>query len=279
MGVPLYMSKYSRRDFTVHQHLLMLGVKELEKTSFRGLLDCIDDLSLQDDLPLKKVPHYTTPQKFLSRVNPLWFLRLLFLLVSQLKSSFKGVFDATGFRPSKASLHYIQRIGRIVKKREYLKGLFAVDHPTGLIISCWAMNGRYHESPRLWRLVDRVPGVLKEGTGDKGFDSEANQQLIASRNSRSYIDVRRVPRRGRLRKAIFRFKTKYPARWKKAYRKRRNIIESFNAAFKRLFGESIPGRTVWSQKKYLYIRCIFYNFYKKNKNHSFFILEVFYKPI
>lgn len=201
------------------------------------------------------------------------------MLVSQLKSSSKGVFDATGFRPSKASLHYIQRIGRRIKKREYLKGLFAVDYLTGFIISCWAMNGRYHESPRLWRVVNRIPGKLTEDTGDKGFDSEANQQLIASREARSYIDVRRAPRRGKLRKMVFRSKTKYPKRWKKAYRRRRKSVESFNASFKRLFGESILGKTVWSQKKYFYLRCIVYNFYKITKTCYFLILEVFYSPV
>ncbi len=47
--------------------------------------------------------------------------------------------------------------------------------------------------------------TLIEGAGDKGFDSEANQRLIASRNAMSFINVRRVTRKGRLRMRVVRF--------------------------------------------------------------------------
>jgi hypothetical protein len=279
IGVPLYMSKFSRKDFTLHQHLLMLGFKEMERTSFREAIDRMDDFSLQDELELSKLPHYTTLQKVLARIPPRWFLRLLFVFICFIKSSFRAVFDATGLRPSKASLHYIQRIGKKIRKRDYLKGMFCIDYDIGLIVSCWGMNGRYHESPRLWRLINGIPGKLLEGTGDKGFDSEKNQRLIAERKAKSYIDVRSIPRRGRLRKSVFRRKMKYPKRWKNAYKKRRNYIESTNASFKRIYGESISGNTVWMQRKILYIRVVFYDFHLKCRRLSLFVIEGFYSPV
>lgn len=69
MNVPRYSSKYSRKVFTVHQHLLVHFVRELEKRTYRGLIYRLEDSKAVDDLlGLKRIPHFTTPQKLLKRV-------------------------------------------------------------------------------------------------------------------------------------------------------------------------------------------------------------------
>ncbi|MFQ6061510.1 MAG: hypothetical protein ACE5KV_09530 [Thermoplasmata archaeon] len=69
MSVPRYLSEYSKKDFRVHQHLLIIAVKELEKETYRGLIDRLEDSKVVDDfLNLKRIPHYTTPEKILKRV-------------------------------------------------------------------------------------------------------------------------------------------------------------------------------------------------------------------
>lgn len=63
-AVPAYTSKFSRKDFTRHQHLAILALKMFLKTDYRGIVDCLHDWSdLRAALGLKKVPHYTTLQK------------------------------------------------------------------------------------------------------------------------------------------------------------------------------------------------------------------------
>lgn len=99
MNVPLYLSKFSKKDFTVHQHLLMLAVKELEEKSYRNLHDLLEDYSsIAEVLGLKRIPHFTTPQKFLSRIPIRWFHMIMKRMVQLLTSSLRLSIDATGFK-------------------------------------------------------------------------------------------------------------------------------------------------------------------------------------
>jgi len=43
MNVPLYSSKYSKKTYTIHQHLLCLCIKEIQKQSYRDCRDFLDE--------------------------------------------------------------------------------------------------------------------------------------------------------------------------------------------------------------------------------------------
>ena len=53
MRVPIFLSKYSKKDFTVHQHILLCAVRELEKKMWRDLRERIEDSKAVDlvDVP------------------------------------------------------------------------------------------------------------------------------------------------------------------------------------------------------------------------------------
>ena len=60
-AMPAYASKFSKRDFTQHQLLAMLLLKQFFKTDDRGVVELLKDLpDLRNTLGIKKVPHYTT---------------------------------------------------------------------------------------------------------------------------------------------------------------------------------------------------------------------------
>lgn len=62
MHVPLYSSKYSKKAYTIHQCLLCLCIKEVQKQSNQDCRDILDEFdNLQNVLGLAKVSHYTTP--------------------------------------------------------------------------------------------------------------------------------------------------------------------------------------------------------------------------
>jgi len=42
MHLPPYLGEFSRVDLTVHQHLLLCAVRELEMETWRGLIDQIE---------------------------------------------------------------------------------------------------------------------------------------------------------------------------------------------------------------------------------------------
>ena len=63
-ALPAYSSKFSRRDYTRHQHLAILALKQFLKTDYRGVVAYLRDWSdLRAVLGLAKVPHFTTLQK------------------------------------------------------------------------------------------------------------------------------------------------------------------------------------------------------------------------
>src|SRR6516165_5832539 len=59
-----YCSKYSRHDYTQHQHFALLALREFLKTDYRGLEQILRDWAeLRDTLGLEKVPDHSTLQK------------------------------------------------------------------------------------------------------------------------------------------------------------------------------------------------------------------------
>ena len=68
-GLPTYSSKFSKRDFSQHQLLAMLALKQFFKTDYRGIVAILEDMQeLQKVLRLSKVPHFTTLQKAHARL-------------------------------------------------------------------------------------------------------------------------------------------------------------------------------------------------------------------
>ena len=77
-AVPAYASKFSRKDFTWHQHLALLVLKTLLKTDYRGLVNYLRDWSeLRGAVGLQKVPHFTTLQKVHARIKRKTFHALI----------------------------------------------------------------------------------------------------------------------------------------------------------------------------------------------------------
>ena len=63
-ALPAYTSKFSRKDFTQHQLVALLAVKQFLGVGYRALVAYLRDWAeLRDVLGLTEVPHYTTIQK------------------------------------------------------------------------------------------------------------------------------------------------------------------------------------------------------------------------
>jgi hypothetical protein len=69
-ALPPYSSKFSKKDFTRHQHFALLALKTFLGIGYRDVVDYLRDWSdLRDALELKKLPHFTTLQKFHARLK------------------------------------------------------------------------------------------------------------------------------------------------------------------------------------------------------------------
>ena len=97
--VPVYGSRFSRRDFTVHQHIVLLVLRAKECKPYRDFVEWLGvSPPVCDALGLRRVPHYTTLQKQAARLPP-GFLETLMVWVGQKMGVGSGVVavDGTGF--------------------------------------------------------------------------------------------------------------------------------------------------------------------------------------
>ena len=120
-AIPLYSCKYSRRDFTLWQHIALLVMMQRMRKSYREYVNDFLTVTerLLDVLGLFKLPHFTTLEKFMLRVPSTLLERVLggFIYLTRIR---KQVFslDSSGFSPNHVSYYYALRI-----KRDILSGM------------------------------------------------------------------------------------------------------------------------------------------------------------
>lgn len=60
-ALPRYSSRFSRREYTQHQHFAILVVRQFLRMDYRGITQTLSEWSeLREALGLKQVPHYST---------------------------------------------------------------------------------------------------------------------------------------------------------------------------------------------------------------------------
>ena len=119
--VPLYSSKFSRRDYTQWQHIALLVLWQRMRKSYR---EYVNDLlpiadTLVEELGLSRLPHFTTIEKFMLRVSSTLLERVMggFVLLTRVRRQVFGI-DSSGFSMRHASYYYALRV-----RRDILSGM------------------------------------------------------------------------------------------------------------------------------------------------------------
>ena len=88
--VPLYSSKFSRKDFTLWQHIALHVLMQRVRKSYREFVDDFLTVTerLLDVLGLQKLPHFTTLEKFALRVSGVLLERVIggFIHLTRIRS-------------------------------------------------------------------------------------------------------------------------------------------------------------------------------------------------
>ena len=112
-GVPLYLSRYSRKDYTVWQHIALIALMQRVRKSYREYAQ--DYLTtterLLDVLGLsKKIPHFTTIEKVMLRLPGTLLEKVLggFVLLTRVRYQVFSP-DSSGLSPHHASHYYALR--------------------------------------------------------------------------------------------------------------------------------------------------------------------------
>ena len=110
--VPLYSSRFSRKDYTLWQHIALIALMQRIRKSYREYVD--DYLTtterLLDVLGLSRIPHFTTIEKFLLRVSGTLLESVIGGFIGLTRIRYQ-VFspDSSGFSPHHASHYYVLR--------------------------------------------------------------------------------------------------------------------------------------------------------------------------
>lgn len=259
--VPLHSSKFSKKKYNQHQLLSLIILKEDIGKDYRDFTELIQIMvPLREMIGLKEVPHFTTLQKFMTRVPSLTFKIILKNVIRRLHQKGEKIkitsIDATGFTSSYASHYYSKRISKI--RKSFIKASIAVDSDK-LIIMGWKFSKvPVHDSQHARSLINQVQKITKSDcyTMDKGYDSEIIHKYIRENiGAESIIPVRKwngYIYSGKYRMEMFQDfdEDKYG---------QRNMVETVFSMIKRRYGDTVRSRKYYNQTKEIKIRMILHN--------------------
>ena len=291
---PLRESRYANHLYTDHQHVVLLALRQHFRKSYRDFCEEIEVCTLLlEELGLRRVPHWTTLNKFSKRANTRRLERLLlvFLEETRLKVLHLAV-DSTGFSPTSASMYYVRTLERRTGEpgrprrrrpvRHYLKQTMAVETRKQLIVAVKFRRGPANDSPDFIRVLKKVEPAnqsVKLVVADKGYDAERNHEYAQEvLGAETVIPVRAASRpkikmRGRRRRKMAR-----EIGSREGTYHQRVKVETVHSVEKRLMGSHVLARQTCQQHKELIFRAFSYNSRRLETLFLLFI-EDFYKAL
>jgi len=269
-SLPVYASRFSRKDFTQPQLFACLVLRRFHKTDYRGIVAILqDNPTLCEDLELCKVPHFTTLQKaerkLLDDRNTHAMLTQSVGLYFDLDAATDEVpaqaqpieqvaADSTGFELDHASRYFTRRSqnphknkgeGRLqpATYRAFAKLGIIACCATHMVLSMHRGTGPRPDVDELRPMIEHiVPNAVPEQLlADAGYDSEMNHELLRDKMKIDSLIPAKIGRpTDKLPTGGYRFQMQtnfddetYGQRWQ---------IETVMFMFKRHQGEALPAR-------------------------------------
>lgn len=249
--IPKFMSKFSKKIFNSWQHVMLLVFRQHERKSYRDFIDWLSFSKLPKAICLRRIPHFTTLQKFSARMKSLWLDSMIKTLCNI--CDIAGI-DSTGFSLANSSQYFCSVIGRKVK--QFLKLSMIGNMRKKIIMAVRIRKKRRHDNVDFGPLIEKIRADVI--VADRGYDSEMNH-VISEKHGINFIaplkndSVPLCRTSGIHRKFL---KRNFPFH---IYHER-NKCESIFSALKRRFGSAVNSRTFATQKNELMFRVLAYNF-------------------
>ena len=255
-SMPLYSSKFSRKDFTLHQHCAILCLKVKTKQKFRESVDLLYEMTeICNILGIEKVPHFTTLDKAFLRMRNSIFMILLCLSAGKAKDC---SIDGTGYDRRHASKHYVKRAKMTLHS---LKVTLLINVENLRIVDVHTTTTRKHDSQIILPLTEKHD--IDSLWADRGYDDKNVRDILRSRGIRPLIPHREF---NNIDKAN-------NARLDKDEYNKRAFSETVNSMTKRKYADYVSSKNWWNQFKEIRLMCFVHNI----ERSLVIIVEGFYK--
>lgn len=229
-AVSRFSTRYSRKRFTLRQHVVLLCLKVKKTTTYRALVDELIEMPrIRKALGLDAIPVPSTLCKAFDRLEMAVWRVLLNVSLADLPLNGVTGIDASGFERAHASAHYTKRANLTIQQ---LKTTLLVDSATNAILYIHVTTTRKHDTQIAPRVVKRNADIIEVLTGDKGYDDQKLRQVARDHNIRPLIKHREFTP---LHKA-------WNARLDTDLYHQRNMNETVNATIKQKFGAFVRSR-------------------------------------
>ena len=256
MNVPLFLHPKSKHTFSIHQHIILLILRQYESKSYESFVEWLDvatEIILQ--LQLKTIPHFTTLQKAAARISERTLHVAIgrFIRIISPGKIFAGA-DATGFENRHAAPYYTYRCNI---RHSFTKCSAGSDMKSQLICAVVIQHHPVsHDIKHFPKLFSQMLDVTPMSTMvlDKGYDSESIHKTIRDENIISMIPVRGE-------NTIGSTKGKYRKQMRREFDviiySQRNKTETIFSVVKRRFGSELDSHNdVMKTKELLYRQLI-----------------------
>ena len=280
--VRLYGHKFSKKTYTLHQHIVLLALREYHKgMGFRRFCELLPDYAyLLDYLELDTIPHFTTLHKVSQRLKGnlidgivLGFAR---------KAKFRAGIDSTGLSLQHSTYYYEKRLehfrkskkkrpGRPKKRRKkkhQYTSIFA-DLDKQLILSTKLIRGSQSDNKMMRPTIKKAKELFDKvisNDADKGYDAEYNHAFTNEElKAEDYIKLKNKEVPVRRTKGENRKKAKQALRRRRGRPRKnhRNKIETIMFVVKKVCGEHLSATSASGQRQQTRFRMIAYNAYRK----------------
>jgi hypothetical protein len=238
-----YSDIASPKVFTQRQLLALLALRKYTRSTYRGVIELLIMMpQLREAIGLKRLPHFTTLQKFDARVDIESLVNdILAQLVHDATNgeTRDGAMDSTGIEVTNASAHFLSRKGQ--KRSKFMKLcmviICGVLLPASLHLE-WGPRDDHSHAKRLATAAHKATpiGML---WCDKGYDSERlHEHCWEGLGVTSYAPPRMRAGQeyvGGTKRSMMQTKwSGYGKRW---------ACETFHSGMKRTVGSSLTART------------------------------------
>ena len=259
MNVPLFLHNKSKHTFSVHQHIVLLVLRQYESKSYESMVEWLEvatEIVIQ--LHLQTIPHFTTLQKTAARLSEIILHIAIgrFIGIISPGKIFAGA-DATGFETRHSSTYYTYRCNI---RHAFTKMSAGSDMKSQIICAVVIQHHPIsHDSkhfPKLFsQMLDIIP--MKVMVLDKGYDAEPIHKMIRDENIISMIPTRNKSC------LISRTQSKYRKMMRRKFDEslyhERNKTETIFSVIKRRFDSEIKSYNDTMKTKELLYRVLAYN--------------------